>query len=127
MNALIKWLLFRLLSRPIVYAVGWTEDERRMFEQFCRSLAGQKFLEWLRQTVARTTFNAVYQSEVSANAYARGQQDILALFMKLQVFPEQEAESSGVGEIEQTYARGAPRRNNGSDDWRWIGGGGAIG
>jgi hypothetical protein len=121
----MRHLLFRLLSGPIVHAIGWTEEERKVFDQFCRSMVGQKFLEFLRQHVARVTFNAVYQTEVSANAYARGQQDILALFLKLRVFPSEVAESGNGLDLERTFTGEASETE--SDEWRWIGGGGAIG
>jgi hypothetical protein len=54
---------------------------------FCRSSCGIKLFEYLRQTVASTTFNAVYQEKVSANQYARGMQDILGLLHRLRAFP----------------------------------------
>lgn len=126
MKTFLAHLLFRLLSRSIVHRINWTSDERKLFDQFCQSIAGQKFLEFLRQHVARVTFNAVYQDKVSANAYARGQQDVLALFMKLRAFPSQEVVESSVGLDGWSEARpgGAPTD---SDEWRWLGGGGAIG
>jgi hypothetical protein len=87
-----KWLralLWMLLKRPIVRAVAWTEAENKQFDVFCRSSCGIKFLELLRQTVASTTFNAVYHDKVSANAHARGMQDLLALVHRLRGFPPQ--------------------------------------
>jgi hypothetical protein len=126
MNWLIKWFLFRLLSRPIIKAVRWTEEERSAFDAFCKSSCGQKFFEYLRQVVATTTFNAVYQSSVSANYYARGQQDTLALLHRLRVFPlEEESSFTELEDGAQTAARGSPAKR--SDDWRWLGGRGAIG
>jgi hypothetical protein len=127
MNPILKWYLRVVLSRPIVRAVDWTPEERNAFDLFCRSSCGIKLFEFLRQIVANTTFQAVYKNNVSANAQARGQQDILALLHRLRVFPLEE--SSFEREFEDseqpTAARGAPAK--GSDNWRWLGGRGAIG
>ena len=92
MNALIKAMLWRLISIPFQRAVNWTPDDAKHFEAFTRTLAGQKLFELLRQTVATTTFQAVYQDKVSANARARGMQDTLAVLHRLRSFPP-EAES----------------------------------
>lgn len=93
MKAWIRALLWFLLSRPIIRAVSWTEDEEKYFEAFCRSSCGIKFLELLRQTVANMTFTAVYRDSVSAqvvNAQARGAQDLLLLIHRLRGFPPDE-------------------------------------
>ena len=87
MNAWIKSFIWMLVSRPIVRAVNWTDDERKQFEVFYNTSCGRKLFELLRQTVATTTFNAVYASSVSANARARGMQDLLALIHRLRSFP----------------------------------------
>jgi hypothetical protein len=125
MNWFLKRFLFKLLSRPILRAVNWTAEERNAFDLFCRSSCGTKLFEFLRQIVASKTFNAVYRNSVSANAEARGAQDILTLFFKLRAFPEEESNFSELEDSEQTAARGSPAKR--SDDWRWLGGRGAIG
>ena len=86
MNAWLKSILWHLLSAPILRAVNWTDDERKQFDVFYNSSCGRKLFELLRQTVATTTFNAVYANSVSANARARGMQDILALIHRLRSF-----------------------------------------
>jgi hypothetical protein len=87
MNAWLKSILWHLLSAPILRAVNWTDDERKQFDVFYNSSCGRKLFELLRQTVATTTFNAVYANSVSANARARGMQDLLALIHRLRSFP----------------------------------------
>lgn len=87
MNRWIKAFIWMLISRPIQRAVNWTDDERKQFEVFYNTSCGRKLFELLRQTVASTTFNAVYASSVSANARARGMQDLLALIHRLRSFP----------------------------------------
>ena len=86
MNAWLKSILWHLLSAPILRAVNWTDDERKQFEVFYNTSCGRKLFELLRQTVATTTFNAVYANSVSANARARGMQDLLALIHRLRSF-----------------------------------------
>jgi hypothetical protein len=128
MKRFLTRVIFALLAIPITNRIAWTEAERALFDNFFRSPAGRKFLEFLRQQVAQATFNAVYQDKVSACAYARGQQDLLAIFIKLRVFPEV-SESSNISDglgLEE-MAAGGVASNGQSDDWRWIGGGGAIG
>jgi hypothetical protein len=122
MNPVLKWYLRVILSRPIVRAVGWTAAERNAFDLFSRSSCGIKLFEFLRQIVASRTFNAVYGESVSANAQARGMQDVLALLHRLRSFPLEESDFTELGEQEQPSA-GA----RSSDDWRWVGGRGAIG
>jgi hypothetical protein len=102
MKAWIRALLWTLLSRPIIQAVGWTEAEQKQFEVFYNSSCGRRLFELLRQTAASTTFNAVYASSVSANAYARGMQDMLLLIHRLRSFPpdEQGSEFAGDEDIE---------------------------
>jgi hypothetical protein len=78
MNTWLRSILWHLLSAPIIRAVGWTQDERAQFE-------------------ASATFNAVYANSVSANARARGMQDLLALIHRLRSFPP-EAESIDASE-----------------------------
>jgi hypothetical protein len=90
MNALIKLMLWRLVSIPFQRAVNWTTDDAKHFDAFTRTLAGQKLFELLRQTVATNTFQAVYQDMVSANARARGMQDLLAVLHRLRSFPPEE-------------------------------------
>ena len=93
MNAFIRQLMWRLISIPFQRAVSWTPDDAKHFDVFVRSLTGQKLLELLRQTVATATFSAVYRNSVSANAHARGLQDLLAVVHRLRSFPP-EAESA---------------------------------
>ena len=83
----IEKMLWRLVSIPFQRAVHWTHDDAKHFEVFTRSLTGQKLFELLRQTVATNTFQAVYQDQVSANARARGMQDLLAVLHRLRSFP----------------------------------------
>ena len=90
MKTWIKSILWHLLSAPILRAVNWTDDERKQFEVFYNSSCGRKLFELLRQTVATTTFNAVYANSVSANARARGMQDLLALIHRLRSSPPRE-------------------------------------
>jgi hypothetical protein len=125
MNWFLRRFLFELFTRPLQRSIDWTKEERDAFDNFCRSSCGIKFLEYLRQVVARTTFNAVYRESVSANAYARGQQDILSTFHKLRGFPtdgEQEVASSDV-------PTGLPTTYHGAVDGRRFGygSGSAIG
>src|SRR4029077_37700 len=89
MNAWIKAMIWRLVSIPFQRAVNWTADDAKHLDTFTRTLAGQKLFELLRQTVATNTFQAVYQDKVSANARARGMQDLLAVLHRLRSFPPQ--------------------------------------
>ena len=89
---MIKRMIWHLISIPFQRAVNWTVDDAKSFEVFTRSVTGQKLLELLRQTVATNTFQAVYQDKVSANARARGMQDILAVVHRLRSFPPEESE-----------------------------------
>ncbi len=125
MNPILKWYLRVILSRPIIRAVQWTPAERDAFDLFCRSSCGIKLFEFLRQIVASKTFNVVYRNSVSANAEARGAQDMLALLHRLRVFPLEESGFEALEDNEQPAASQAPSRR--SDDWRWLGGRGAIG
>jgi hypothetical protein len=122
MNAILKWYLRRVLSRPIVRAVNWTPEERNAFELFCRTSCGIKLFEFLRQTVANTTFGAVYRQSVSANAHARGMQDLLGVLHRLRVFPEQEESAFGSLSEPEPGQLGPSR-----ESWRFNGGRGAIG
>jgi hypothetical protein len=124
MNPILKWYLRVILSRPIVRAVSWTPEERNAFDLFCRTSCGIKLFEFLRQIVANTTFQAVYKNNVSANAQARGQQDILALLHRLRVFPLEESSFTELEESGQPPVATGVRK---SDDWRFLGGRGAIG
>jgi hypothetical protein len=91
MSAWLRHFLWTLLSRPVVRAVNWTDDERKTFDSFCRTSCGMKLLEFLRQFVASQTFNAVFrQSMENANAEARGAQRILALLHQLRSLPPDE-------------------------------------
>lgn len=83
-------ILWKLLSRPVVRSVEWSVEEEAAFAIFLSSPCGKKFFEFLRQTVAHATFNAVYRDAVSAavaNGHARGQQDILGLIVRMGRFP----------------------------------------
>ena len=86
----LRQFLWTLLSRPIIRAVKWDDEEAKYFASFCQSSCGMKFLELLRQTVASITFSAVYRDSVSANvanARAQGAQDLLGLIHRLRSFP----------------------------------------
>jgi hypothetical protein len=123
MNPILKWYLKRVLSRPIVRAVNWTPEERNAFELFCRTSCGIKLFEFLRQIVANTTFGAVYQNKVSANAHARGMQDLLGVLHRLRVFPAKQEESAYDGLSDTEPVRQVESRTT----WRYNGGRGAIG
>lgn len=125
MNAIVKWFLWTILSRPIIRAINWTAAERDAFNNFCHSSSGVKLFEFLRQVVASKTFNAVYRNSVSANAEARGAQDILALLHRLRVFPSVESQEASLDDEEQTEPQGISAEH--SDRRRWLGGPGAIG
>jgi hypothetical protein len=83
MKTWLRAILWHLLSAPILRSVSWTDDEAKQFEVFYNSSCGRKLFELLRQTVASATFNAVYADGVSANARARGMQEIYALLIRL--------------------------------------------
>ena len=97
MKRWIELLIWKLISAPIRRSVSWTDAEAKQFEAFYNSSCGKKLFELLRQTVASTTFNAVYRNSVSANSHARGMQDLLALMHRLKGFPP-EAESNFLDE-----------------------------
>jgi hypothetical protein len=123
MNMILKWYLKRVLSAPIVRAVNWTTEERNAFELFCRTSCGIKLFEFLRQIVANTTFGAVYQNKVSANAHARGMQDLLGVLHRLRVFPAKQEESAYDSLSDTEPASQVESRTT----WRYNGGRGAIG
>ena len=93
-------MIWRLISIPFQRAVHWNSDDAKAFDGFTRSLTGQKLFELLRQTVATTTFQAVYQNQVSANARARGMQDLLAVLHRLRSFPPEESSEYADEDIE---------------------------
>lgn len=119
MKAILRWYLRRVLSPQIIRAIHWTPEERNAFELFCRTSCGIKLFEFLRQTVANATFNAVYRDSVGANSHARGMQDVLAILYRLRVFPEQEESEPEMWDSEEETRPGA----RGADDWRGFGGG----
>ena len=123
MNFILKEFLWRLLSRPILRAVNWTAEERNAFELFCRSSCGIKLFEFLRQIVANTTFGAVYRNSVSANAHARGMQDLLGVLHRLRVFPAKQEESV----IDSLSDTEPASQVESRPTWRYNGGRGAIG
>jgi hypothetical protein len=125
MKLVLRWYLRLVLSRPIIRAMQWTPEERNAFDLFCRTSCGIKLFEFLRQIVANTTFNAVYQNSVSANARARGMQDLLAVLHRLRVFPELQEESD-LASLTDSEPQG-PNARAKADSWRPIGGRGAIG
>jgi hypothetical protein len=126
MKAYLRLLLWRILSRPIVRAVGWTDAETKQFAVFCASSCGAKLFELLRQTVASVTFNAVYAESVSGNARARGMQEVLALLYRLRSLPLEEA-----SEYQDEDVEPLPSQKKGAsiDGRRWglSGGNSAIG
>ena len=122
MKPILLWYLRLVLSRPVLGAVAWTKEERAVFDNYFRTSDGLKLFEFMRQTVAGATFNAVYQDKVSANARARGMQDILGIMHRLRVFPGLEEESASepaVGWIDEGIP--AARLEH------FLGGSGAIG
>ena len=127
MKSILRWYMRVVLSRPIIRAIDWTTEERSAFDSFCRTSCGIKLFEFLRQIVANATFNAVYQSSVSAEcSRARGMQDVLAVLHKLRCFPEQQEESS-FSELVDSEPPDLKARQQKADAWRPIGGRGAIG
>ena len=125
MNWVLRWYLRQVLSKPIIRAINWSPEDIRDFELFCRTRCGMRLFEFLRQVVATQTFQAVYRDSVSANARARGMQDVLALLHRLRVFPLEESANAALEDEEQT----GPLRENVTESyrWRWQGGSGAIG
>ena len=106
---MIKSMIWRLVSIPFQRAVHWNSDDAKSFEVFTRSVTGQKLLELLRQTVATNTFQAVYQDKVSANARARGMQDLLAVIHRLRSFPPQaESEYAADEDVEPLPSQRSP-------------------
>jgi|SRR5262249_43274401 len=126
MNPILRWYLRVVLSRPFLRSVDWTAEERTTFDLFCRERAGQKLFEFLRQIVANATFNAVYRHSVSANAEARGMQNMLAVLHRLRAFPLQEEAQEGFSILEDSA--NPPRGPDRADVWyRMQGGRGSIG
>jgi hypothetical protein len=105
MKTWLRAILWHLLSAPILRAVSWTDDERKQFDVFYNSATGRKLFELLRQTVASTTFNAVYANSVSANARARGMQDLLALIHRLRAFPPEAEARDADEDIEPLHSQ----------------------
>lgn len=104
----IRELIWRAISRPVVRAIAWTDEERQQFALFCQSACGRKLFELLRQTVASVTFNAVYAESVSANARARGMQEVLALLYRLQSLPPEEASEYQDEDVEPLPSQKSP-------------------
>lgn len=126
MNWILKWYLRRVLAKPVLRAIQWTAEERNAFDLFCRTSCGIKLFEFLRQIVVTQTLQAVYHDKVSANARARGMQEMLALLHRLRVFPlSEESLDAELEETEQSEPLGTNASQ--SDRWRWMGGSGAIG
>jgi hypothetical protein len=125
MRWLVRHLLKPILFRQIVRAIDWTEQEKAQFDSFCRTQAGIRLFEFLRQLVANETFKAVYRDSVSANARARGMQDLLGVFHQLRVFPNQQEESE-LGLDEFPMPRPQPEKKNKSFFDPYGGGRGAI-
>lgn len=126
MKTWLQLFLWRLLSRPFIRAVGWTDAERKQFELFYQTPCGRKLFEFLRQTVASATFNAVYRGHsVDANAHARGMQDVLALLHQLRSLPPNELANADLDEDVEPL----PSQRNAVDGRRFNLGGGfsAIG
>lgn len=125
MRTLIRWLIEPILFRRIIRAIDWTELERAQFDSFCRTGCGIKLFEFLRQLAANTTFKAVYHDAVSANAHARGMQDLLGVFYRLRVFPNQEESEES---LEDAYPMPKPaeKAKNVANFWTNSGGRGAI-
>ena len=127
MKAFLKWYLRRVLSRPFAKAIGWTNEERAAFDLFARTSCGIKLFEFLRQIVANATFSAVYHNSVSANAHARGMQDLLAVLHRLRVFPELQEESEIESLLGSEPEPGRVETPQQADRWRILGGRGGFG
>lgn len=107
MKRWLRKIIWDLVSIPFQRSVDWTEHDKQALDLFCKSACGRKLLELLRQTVATTTFRAVYRDQVSANGIARGMQDLLAVIHRLRSFPPQ-AESYEDEDIEPLPSQRAP-------------------
>lgn len=108
MKRWIRAMIWHLISVPFQQSVDWTEADKQALDLFSRTACGRKLLELLRQTVATTTFQAVYHEQVSASARARGMQDLLAAIHRLRSFPP-EAESDYADEdVEPLPSQRAP-------------------
>ena len=122
MNWLRDWLIKHWLQRhltvPFEKAVNWTPDDKKSFDLFCRSTCGIKCFELLRQTVASMTFKAVARDDVTANAQARGMQELLAILYRLRTFPPDETEAALDEDVEPL-----PSQRTFMDSWRFQGGG----
>lgn len=120
-NWLIKHWLRTHLTVPFEKAVNWTVADKKSFDLFCRSHCGIKLFELLRQTVASMTFKAVAGNSVTANAQARGMQDLLATLHRLRTFPPDEVEAALGEDVEPL-----PSQRTFMDSWRSGGGSSAI-
>lgn len=122
MNKLRDWLirywLQKHLTVPFEKAVNWTPEDKKTFDLFCRSMCGIKLFELLRQTVASMTFRAVAKDNVTANAQARGSQELLATLYRLRSFPPDEVEAALGEDVEPL-----PSQRTFMDSWRSSGGG----
>lgn len=94
MKIFLRAMIWKLISVPFQRAVNWTSGDAKALDHFFKSHCGLKLLELLRQYVSSRTFNAVYRESVSANAEARGSQDMLAVIHRLRSFPIEESEYS---------------------------------
>ena len=100
MKHLIRAMVWHLISVPFQRAVNWTSEDAKALDHFFKSHCGLKLLELLRQYVSSRTFNAVYRESVSANAEARGSQDLLAVLHRLRSFPPLESEQYADEDVE---------------------------
>lgn len=122
MNRLRDWLIRHWLQKhltlPFERVVNWTPDDKKSFDLFCRSMCGIKLFELLRQQVASMTFKAVAQDSVTANAQARGMQELLATLHRLRTFPPDEVEPGLDEDVEPL-----PSQRSFMDSWRSSSGG----
>jgi hypothetical protein len=119
MSNFIKRFIWALINRPFERVVDWTKEDRNLFDNFCRSMTGQKLLELLRQTAATTTFKAVYHPGEQECGRARGMQDLLASIHRLRSFPFEESVPAQGEDVEPL-----PSQRNRFDGRRFSVGGG---
>ena len=124
MKALIRAMIWRLISIPFQRAVHWSSEDAKALDHFFKSHCGLKLLELLRQYVSSRTFNAVYRESVSANAEARGAQDVLAVLHRLRSFPPEESAEYADEDVEPLPSQ---KPSSGGRRFNLSGGNTAIG
>jgi hypothetical protein len=91
MKLFFRNLIWKLISVPFYRSINWTLDDRNSLDAFLKTGTGAKFLELLRQLVATTTFQAVYQNGERECGRATGFQDLLTAIHRLRRFPFEES------------------------------------